>query len=46
MNCVETLAQLQSSNVMHDVFLKDTKAAYSNMVRTEEVSINFKMERG
>lgn len=38
MNCVETLAQLQNSNVMHDVFLKDTKAAYSTMVKTEEVN--------
>ena len=37
MNCIETLAQLQNSNVMHDVFLKDTKAAYSTMVKTEEV---------
>lgn len=36
MNCIETLAQLQNSNVMHDVFLKDTKAAYSTMVKTEE----------
>ena len=38
MNCVETLAQLQSSKMMHDVFLQDTKAAYSAMVKTEEVS--------
>jgi coatomer subunit beta len=37
MNCVETLAQVHSSSVMSDVFLRDTKAAYSTMVKTEEV---------
>jgi coatomer subunit beta len=36
MNCIETLAELQSSNVMADVFLRDTKKAYSTMVKTEE----------
>ncbi|KAK1923557.1 ER to Golgi transport-related protein [Papiliotrema laurentii] len=36
MNCIETLAELQSSNVMNDVFLRDTKAAYSTMVKAEE----------
>ncbi|ORY34789.1 putative ER to Golgi transport-related protein [Naematelia encephala] len=36
MNCIETLAQLASSTVMNEVFLKDSKKAFSNMVATEE----------
>ncbi len=36
MNCVETLAQLQTSVIMNEVFLHDTKAAYAKMVATEE----------
>jgi len=38
MNCIETLAQLQGSKVIKEVFLKDTKSAYARMVATEEVS--------
>ena len=38
MNCIESLAQLQGSTVMNDVFLRDTKAAYTTMVKMEEVS--------
>lgn len=40
MNCVETLAQLQGSTMMNDVFLRDTKAAYSTMVKAEEVGVD------
>ncbi|KAK4685797.1 coatomer subunit beta, partial [Tremellales sp. Uapishka_1] len=36
MSCVETLAQLQGSKIMNEVFLEDTKAAYAKMVATEE----------
>jgi len=39
MNCIETLAQLQGSKVIKEVFLKDTKSAYARMVATEEVSL-------
>lgn len=45
MNCIETLAELQTSNVMNDVFLKDTKAAYSTMVRAEEKKASAKKEK-
>jgi len=38
MNCIETLAQLQGSKVVKQVFLEDTKSAYTRMVATEEVS--------
>jgi coatomer subunit beta len=37
MNCVETLAQLQGSKIMNEIFLTDTKAAYAKMVATEQV---------
>lgn len=36
MNCIETLAELQTSKVLNEVFLHDTKAAYARMVATEE----------
>lgn len=45
MNCVETLAQLQSSKVMSDIFLRDSKAAFSRMVKSEEVSVLRYQER-
>jgi len=38
MNCIETLAQLQGSKAVKQVFLEDTKSAYARMVATEEVS--------
>ena len=38
MNCIETLAQLQSSKLASEVFLEDTKAAYARMVAAEEAS--------
>lgn len=43
MNCIETLAQLQGSKVMKEVFLEDTKAAYARMVATEEVSFFYRL---
>ncbi|WVQ96006.1 hypothetical protein IAU59_003106 [Kwoniella sp. CBS 9459] len=45
MNCIETLAELQSSKILHDVFLHDTKAAYAKMVATEERKALEKKER-
>lgn len=38
MTCIETLAKMQASKAAKDIFLRDTKAAYSKMVATEEVS--------
>lgn len=37
MSCVETLARLQASASVKEIFLHDTKAAYAKMVATEEV---------
>lgn len=45
MNCIETLAELQGSKALHQVFLKDTKAAYAKMVATEEKKALEKKER-
>ncbi|OWZ37844.1 coatomer beta subunit [Cryptococcus neoformans c45] len=45
MNCIETLAELQGSKALHQVFLKDTKAAYAKMVATEEKKAREKKER-
>lgn len=38
MNCIQTLSELESKPPVHDIFLKDTKAAYSKMVAAQEVS--------
>lgn len=45
MNCIETLAQLQGSKVVKQVFLQDTKAAYGRMVATEEKKARAKREQ-
>ena len=39
MSCVETLAGLQKSKTMNEVFLEDTKRAYTRMIRTAEVNL-------
>lgn len=44
LNCVESLAQLQDSQSVHDVFLKDTQAAYAKMLRAEEAKVSAKKE--
>ena len=37
MSCIQTLSELESSAAVHQIFLKDTKAAYSKMVAAQEV---------
>ena len=37
MNCIETLSELENKPVVHDLFLKDTKSAYSKMLLAQEV---------
>jgi len=37
MNCIETLANLQTAEAASEIFLKDTRAAYTKMVANEEV---------
>lgn len=37
MNCIETLANLKTAQAASDIFLQDTRAAYTKMVANEEV---------
>ncbi|BEI80652.1 hypothetical protein CcaverHIS002_0111810 [Cutaneotrichosporon cavernicola] len=36
MNCIESLAELQNSKAVHEIFLSDTQAAYAKMLAAEE----------
>ncbi|OAX38117.1 Coatomer, beta subunit [Rhizopogon vinicolor AM-OR11-026] len=36
LNCIQTISELQETPVVHDIFLKDTKAAYSKMLVAQE----------
>ncbi|KAI0778629.1 coatomer protein [Trametes elegans] len=36
MNCIQTLSELETQPAVHEIFLKDTKAAYSKMVAAQE----------
>ena len=37
MNCIQTLSELETQPAVHEIFLKNTKAAYSKMVAAQEV---------
>ena len=37
LNCIQTLSEVEIKPIVHDVFLSDTKAAYSKMVAAQEV---------
>jgi coatomer subunit beta len=39
LNCIQTLSELEVKPVVHDIFLSDTKAAYSKMVVAQEVDV-------
>jgi hypothetical protein len=39
LNCIQTLSVLEVEPVVHDIFLSDTKAAYSKMVAAQEVCL-------
>ncbi|KAG1887545.1 coatomer beta C-terminal region-domain-containing protein [Suillus fuscotomentosus] len=36
LNCIQTLSELQEKSIVHDIFLKDTKAAHSKMLVAQE----------
>lgn len=38
MNCLQTLSALQLKQETEEIFLKDTKAAYSKMIHAQEVN--------
>ncbi|KAG2151481.1 adaptin N terminal region-domain-containing protein [Suillus clintonianus] len=37
LNCTQTLSELQEKSIVHDIFLKDTKATYTKMLVAQEV---------
>jgi len=39
MNCIQTLSELEAQPAVHEVFLEDTKMAYSKMLGAQEVRI-------
>ncbi|CAL1694195.1 unnamed protein product [Somion occarium] len=36
MNCIQTLSELEDKPIVHEIFLRDTKAAYSKMIHAQE----------
>ncbi|KAG1833270.1 adaptin N terminal region-domain-containing protein [Suillus subalutaceus] len=38
LNCIQTLSELQEKSIVHDIFLKDTKTAYSKMLVAQETN--------
>ncbi|KAI0639848.1 coatomer protein [Trametes polyzona] len=45
MNCIQTLSELEAQPAVHEIFLKDTKAAYSKMVAAQEKKAAEKREQ-
>jgi len=45
LNCIQTLCELEDKPVVHEIFLSDTKAAYSKMVAAQEVSLLHRLTR-
>lgn len=39
LNCIQTLSELEEKSAVHDIFLHDTKAAYSKMLVAQEVCL-------
>jgi coatomer subunit beta len=37
MNCIQTLGELETQSTVHEVFLEDTKRAFSKMLGAQEV---------
>ena len=40
MNCLQTLRELQIKKDVEEIFLNDTKAAYSKMISAQEASLS------
>jgi coatomer subunit beta len=41
MNCIQTLSELEVQPAVHEIFLTDTKAAFSRMLGAQEVYLLF-----
>lgn len=39
LNCIQTISELEEKPAVHEIFLRDTKAAYSKMLTAQEVRI-------
>lgn len=37
MNCIQTLSGLETESAVHDIFLEDTKTAFTKMLGAQEV---------
>lgn len=46
MNCIQTLSELEEQPAVHEIFLTDTKAAYSKMLGAQEVYLFFAQLKG
>ncbi|KAJ7118746.1 coatomer protein [Mycena epipterygia] len=44
MNCIKTLSELDTETAVHDIFLKDTKTAFSRMLGAQEKRASEKKE--
>ncbi|KAF9817775.1 hypothetical protein IEO21_03234 [Rhodonia placenta] len=45
MNCIQTLSELQEKPIVHDIFLNDTRSAYSKMLQAQEKKAAEKKEQ-
>jgi coatomer subunit beta len=45
MNCIQTLSELKGEASIHEVFLDDTKAAYTKMLGAQEVCVHRRTEK-
>ncbi|KAG0695805.1 coatomer beta C-terminal region-domain-containing protein [Suillus ampliporus] len=46
LNCIQTLSELQEKTIVHNIFLKDTKAAYSKMLVAHHDVTDEQTEKG
>jgi coatomer subunit beta len=45
MNCIQTLSELKADPYVHEVFLDDTKAAFTKMLGAQEVCVRSSYRR-
>ena len=45
MNCIQSLSELKADSYVHEVFLDDTKAAFTKMLGAQEVCVHCYAEK-
>lgn len=45
LNCIQTLSELEDKPAVQEIFMQDTKAAYSKMIVAQEVGLDYVLER-